>query len=118
MAYVEGDLDWMCETCLDITRELDRSNGDSGNQSALLPTVGVPRTPRLGRLNDPRPTGSKTEDQILPKSKGVKDRGREGYWGDCERRGPRYNQHRKFRWCSSILYLASSWGMVDILPYG
>ncbi|PKI76298.1 hypothetical protein CRG98_003304 [Punica granatum] len=40
MAYVEGNLDWMCETRLDITRELDWSNGYSGNQSVLLQTVG------------------------------------------------------------------------------
>ncbi|PKI75179.1 hypothetical protein CRG98_004403 [Punica granatum] len=36
MAYVEGDLDRMCESRLDITRELDRSNGYNENQSILL----------------------------------------------------------------------------------
>ncbi|PKI66346.1 hypothetical protein CRG98_013248, partial [Punica granatum] len=39
MAYVEGNLDWMWETCLDITRELDRSDGYSGNQPVLLQIV-------------------------------------------------------------------------------
>ncbi|PKI76483.1 hypothetical protein CRG98_003132 [Punica granatum] len=33
MAYEEGDSDWMCETGLDITRELDRSNSYGGNQA-------------------------------------------------------------------------------------
>ncbi|PKI78412.1 hypothetical protein CRG98_001185 [Punica granatum] len=38
MAYVEGDLDWMCESRLDITRELDRSDGftlDPGDSTAF-----------------------------------------------------------------------------------
>ncbi|PKI67147.1 hypothetical protein CRG98_012475 [Punica granatum] len=48
MAYVEGNLDWMCETCLDITRELDRSDGYSENQPVLLQTVGsIGPDPRL-----------------------------------------------------------------------
>ncbi|PKI74021.1 hypothetical protein CRG98_005584 [Punica granatum] len=38
MAYVEGNLDWMCETCLDITLELGRSDGYSGNQPVTLVT--------------------------------------------------------------------------------
>ncbi|PKI58144.1 hypothetical protein CRG98_021474 [Punica granatum] len=41
MAYVEVDLDWMCESRLDITRELDRSDGFSKNQSILLSPVGM-----------------------------------------------------------------------------
>ncbi|PKI53260.1 hypothetical protein CRG98_026347, partial [Punica granatum] len=48
MAYVEGNLDWMRETGLDITRELDRSNGYSGNRLVLLRTVGtIGPDPRL-----------------------------------------------------------------------
>ncbi|PKI70955.1 hypothetical protein CRG98_008688 [Punica granatum] len=48
MAYVEGNLDWMRETGLDITRELDQSNGYSGNQPVLLQTVGsIGPDPRL-----------------------------------------------------------------------
>ncbi|PKI52679.1 hypothetical protein CRG98_026928 [Punica granatum] len=42
MAYVEGNSDWTCETCLDITRELDRSNDYSGNESGI---------DRLGPMN-------------------------------------------------------------------
>ncbi|PKI56635.1 hypothetical protein CRG98_022968 [Punica granatum] len=38
-AYVEGNLDWACETDLDITRELDRPNGYRGNQPILLQTL-------------------------------------------------------------------------------
>ncbi|PKI44579.1 hypothetical protein CRG98_035030 [Punica granatum] len=40
MAYVEGNLDWMRETGLDITRELDRSNGCSGNRPSLVRNLG------------------------------------------------------------------------------
>ncbi|PKI50071.1 hypothetical protein CRG98_029540 [Punica granatum] len=48
MAYVEGNLDWMRETCLDITQELDRSDDYSGNQPVLLQTVGsIGLDPRL-----------------------------------------------------------------------
>ncbi|PKI48814.1 hypothetical protein CRG98_030791 [Punica granatum] len=41
MAYVEGNLDWMRETGLDITRELDRSNGCCENRpgTELAPTI-------------------------------------------------------------------------------
>ncbi|PKI41442.1 hypothetical protein CRG98_038166, partial [Punica granatum] len=47
-AYVEGNLDWACETDLDITQELDRPNGYSGNQPILLQTVGsIGPDPRL-----------------------------------------------------------------------
>ncbi|PKI76493.1 hypothetical protein CRG98_003111 [Punica granatum] len=47
-AYVEGDLDRVCESWLDITRELDRSNGYSENQSILLSPVGpIGPNPRL-----------------------------------------------------------------------
>ncbi|PKI77717.1 hypothetical protein CRG98_001891 [Punica granatum] len=47
-AYVEGDLDRMYESRLDITRELDRSNGYSENQSILLSPVGpIGPDPRL-----------------------------------------------------------------------
>ncbi|PKI57935.1 hypothetical protein CRG98_021684 [Punica granatum] len=46
-AYVEGDLDRMCSQ-LDITRELDRPNGYSKNQSILLSPVGpIGPDPRL-----------------------------------------------------------------------
>ncbi|PKI63991.1 hypothetical protein CRG98_015604 [Punica granatum] len=40
MAYVEGNLDWVRERGLDITRELDRSKGYSGNQPIHLQTIG------------------------------------------------------------------------------
>ncbi|PKI71496.1 hypothetical protein CRG98_008110 [Punica granatum] len=40
-AYVEGNLDWACETDLDITQELDRPNSYSGNQPIPLQIVGL-----------------------------------------------------------------------------
>ncbi|PKI36462.1 hypothetical protein CRG98_043146 [Punica granatum] len=44
----KANLDWARETGLDITRELDRSNGYSGNQRVLLQTVGsIGPDPRL-----------------------------------------------------------------------
>ncbi|PKI50086.1 hypothetical protein CRG98_029524 [Punica granatum] len=47
-AYVEGNLDRACETNLDITRELNRPNGYSGNQPSLLQTIGsIGPDPRL-----------------------------------------------------------------------
>ncbi|PKI61738.1 hypothetical protein CRG98_017850 [Punica granatum] len=48
MAYVEGDLDRVCESRLDITRELDQFNGYHENQSVLLSPIGPIRPdPRL-----------------------------------------------------------------------
>ncbi|PKI62006.1 hypothetical protein CRG98_017592 [Punica granatum] len=42
----KADLDWTCETCLDITRELDRSNDYSGNESLpCKPSVRSDPTP-------------------------------------------------------------------------
>ncbi|PKI78538.1 hypothetical protein CRG98_001067 [Punica granatum] len=55
MAYVEGDLDRMCESWLDISRELDRSNG----YSHCLSILGIPRISRPGQLTGPRPLGCK-----------------------------------------------------------
>ncbi|PKI71435.1 hypothetical protein CRG98_008172 [Punica granatum] len=55
MAYVEGNLDWMRETGLDITRELDRSNGYSGNQ----PVYPVPLDPGDSTALDLRFVNSK-----------------------------------------------------------
>ncbi|PKI67253.1 hypothetical protein CRG98_012359 [Punica granatum] len=46
MAYVEGTLDWMCETCLDITRELYRLMVTVGtNRFSYKPSVRLDPTP-------------------------------------------------------------------------
>ncbi|PKI58133.1 hypothetical protein CRG98_021463 [Punica granatum] len=58
MAYVEGDLDWMCELQLDITQELDRSNGFISGDSFSRASVARPHR-KVDTLK-PRCIGART----------------------------------------------------------